>query len=71
MRDPQRIEPFLKELGKYWSKVPDWRFGQLICNVFGEIAVKRDPFFIEEGEMLSIFAEYFREGDEKTNEEEA
>ena len=31
MRDPDRIDAFCKELAKIWkSKVPDWRFGQLV-----------------------------------------
>jgi hypothetical protein len=35
MRNKNRIPKFLKELEKYWQKVPDWRFGQLISNVLG------------------------------------
>ena len=38
MRDPERIEPFMTEIGKLWKEnCPDWRFGQLIENVFGEM----------------------------------
>ena len=38
VRDPNRIEPFMNELGKIWKEnVPDWRFSQLIENVFGEM----------------------------------
>jgi len=60
MRDPDRIYPFLAELGKIWMRVPDWRFGQLISNVFGAMASDgRDPFFPEEDEMLSFFKKYF------------
>lgn len=59
MRNPNRIDPFLKELGEYWKKVPDWRFGQLICNVFGTL--DRDPFFPEEEEILDCFEKYFKE----------
>ena len=50
MRDPDRIEPFLNEVGKMWKeKVPDWRFGQLIYNMFSECP---DPFFLEEDRFL-------------------
>lgn len=60
MRDPSRIEPFLARLSTYWHMVPDWRFGQLIMNVFGEIASSgTDPFFPEEDEMLEFFENYF------------
>ena len=49
MRDPNRIDKFLNELGERWKKVPDWRFGQLICN----IPFDKDPFFMEEDEFLA------------------
>ena len=57
MRDPKRIDAFCKELATIWKEVPDWRFGQLICNVLG--TCKRDPFFYEESEMLKVFRDYF------------
>ena len=57
MRDPNRIYKFCNELATIWSEVPDWRFGQLICNVFGEF--ERDPFFYEEDEMMKLFEDYF------------
>ena len=49
MRDPDRIDKFLAELGERWKKVPDWRFGQFICN----IPFEKDPFYIEEDEFLT------------------
>ena len=63
MRDPERIKPFLKKLCRCWSQVPDWRFGQLMCNFLGEIAASknRDPFFIEDDEMEKYLDEYFKE----------
>ena len=30
MRDPKRIEPFLKQLQKHWEANPDLRFGQMV-----------------------------------------
>ena len=33
MRDINRIDPFLKELGELWKQNPDMRFGQLIMNL--------------------------------------
>lgn len=57
MRDPERIDKFLIELGKYWKKVPDWRFGQFISNVFS--ASSRDPFFFEEEDFLELLEKYF------------
>lgn len=58
MRDINRIDPFLKKLGEYWKKVPDWRFGQLMVNFLGQL--DRDPFFPEEDEMLEKLEEYFK-----------
>ena len=57
MRDPKRIDKFCVELAEYWKKVPDWRFGQLICNVLGTCT--RDPFFYEEDEMIEVFKKFF------------
>lgn len=57
MRDPNRIDDFCKELATIWKEVPDWRFGQLICNVLGTSRI--DPFFLEEDEMLKLFENYF------------
>ena len=58
MRNPNRIDEFCKELATIWkTECPDWRFGQLICNVMGTCT--RDPFFYEENEMMEVFERYF------------
>lgn len=57
MRKKERIKPFLERLEKVWELVPDWRFGQLMVNVFG--SMKRDPFFPEDEEMIEIIEKYF------------
>lgn len=58
MRDPKRIYEFCNKLASIWAtEVPDWRFGQLICNVFSSF--ERDPFFYEENEMITAFEKYF------------
>ena len=61
MRDKNRIYKFCNDLSNIWAdNVPDWRFGQLICNVFGQMASDgRDPFFPEEDEMIKFFKDYF------------
>ena len=58
MRDPNRIDSFCKKLAQYWKNVPDWRFGQLISNVYGASGI-RDPFFAEEDETLELFEKFF------------
>jgi len=58
MRSIERIDPFLEKIGKLWKEqCPDWRFGQLMSNVLNSF--DRDPFFIEEDEMIKKFKEYF------------
>lgn len=55
MRDPKRIHEFCSELADIWeANCPDWRFGQLLVNV-----INRDPFYLEENDMLRLFREYF------------
>lgn len=60
MRDTKRIYKFCNELADVWANnVPQWRFGQLMVNVFTQMAVdKRDPFFPEEDEMMKIIKNY-------------
>ena len=52
MRDPARIQKFCNRLAKAWRQHPDWRFGQLIVNVFGKM--EADPFFPEDEEMIQF-----------------
>lgn len=61
MRDPKRLDKFydeLKELHK--SKVPDWRVGQLFCNLYDWLVSekKMDMFFPEEDRLIEYFKEY-------------
>lgn len=61
MRDPKHIKEFCNQLALIWEKVPDWRFGQLISNVFGQISEEkqRDVFFIEDDEMIELIKKFF------------
>lgn len=59
MRDPKRIKPLLKTLEDVWNDVPDWRFGQLICNMLGTFG--RDPFYVEDDEMQEFMKKYLSE----------
>lgn len=62
MRDPDRIDVFLKRLGEIWKEnCPDWRFGQLMVNVLN--SMQKDPFFPEEDEMIKYFEDYFKKGE--------
>ncbi len=67
MRDPCRIITFCEQLANIWERVPDWRFGQLVSNVFGQIqADDKDVFFIEDDEMMSEIRDYFDIDDDMT-----
>ncbi len=67
-RDINRIEPFMKELTKLWKEqCPDWRFGQLISNVF--CMLRKDCFYVEDDEMLEAFKTYFHQEDKISYEE--
>ena len=61
MRNKKRIKEFCDELAYIWeNNCPDWRFGQMICNVIGEMASNGiDPFFPEENAMINCFKIYF------------
>lgn len=70
MRDPKRINEFCEQLSAIWGRVPDWRFGQFVSNVLGQVQTekRRDIFFIEDDEMLMAIKAYFHiEGDAITD----
>ena len=61
MRDINRIDGFMNELGELWrDKVPDWRFGQFILNFISWYYTKyhTDIFYIEDTEMLLAIEEF-------------
>lgn len=61
MRDPKRINEFCDRLKAVWANVPDWRFGQLMMNVLGDMSASgRDPFFPEDDEMIEYLEGYFK-----------
>jgi len=61
MRDPERIQPFLTELGKIWQhNCYDWRFGQVLSNILPNMMAKHgDMFYWEEDKFLEYFKEEF------------
>lgn len=61
MRNPERIDEIMNELTEIWKENPDWRFGQLISNVVGEIMYEekiQDMFFPEDDVWLNGLQEY-------------
>jgi len=68
MRDTKRIRKFCGLLAEIWeSQCPDWRFGQLVENVYRGNNLHH-PFFIEDDEMMECFKRYFHLDDERGEE---
>ncbi len=63
MRDPKRIAPFCEDLAELWSKVPDWRFGQLMSNLMSHYMSEtgRDVFYVEDNELMERMKLWFRD----------
>jgi len=63
MRDPERIKMFCDRLAYLWlENCPDWRFTQLVENVFRSGIAPKIPFFYcEDDETLELFNRYFEE----------
>lgn len=58
MRNPNRLYNFYDELKRiHMTHVPDWRFGQMLVNIFGE----KDIFYYEEDIILKNIKYYFGE----------
>ena len=64
MRDKNRIYEFCNELAEIWSKVPDWRFGQLVINVLGPY-----PFYMEDDRAMKCFRIFLDEVYKKKEDE--
>ena len=58
MRDPNRIPKLLKLLEEGWSKVPDWRLGQLFENL-KRASGKSDLFYLEDEDLEQLVIDYF------------
>ena len=57
-RNPNRLYPFYDELRRiHMTYVPDWRFGQMMVNIFGT----QDIFYLEEDDVLKRVKQYFGE----------
>ena len=61
MRDPNRINNYIKKLKDIWKGAPDLRFGQLLMNLLNEVQRKTgiDPFYIEAHVFYDILNECY------------
>ena len=55
MRDPKRIDKILGVIKKIWEKHPDFRLGQLLCNVIPESAI----YYVEDESILNALCAYY------------
>ena len=63
MRDPKRIDPFLKTIKEIWKENPDLRFGQLIEN-----AIRAEYlYYIEDDKALAALLSVYRPTDPSTD----
>ena len=54
MRDPHRISEVLDEVEQLWRRHPDWRLGQLICNLAAwSDPNEGSPYDLEDVELLA------------------
>lgn len=57
MRGTERIDPILAKVARLWKAHPDWRFGQLIADLFPDRKAMRGAFDSVFGEPDETFAE--------------
>lgn len=50
MRDPSRIDRVIETIRRTWHLVPDWRLGQLACNL-GRECGSWDSFYVEDDKL--------------------
>lgn len=55
MRDPNRIDNFLKTIERIWKANPDLRFNQLVLN-----AIDEDDYYLEDDQSLERFKHIYR-----------
>ncbi len=51
MRDINRIDEILADLGEQWKRIPDWRLGQLFNNL--QRYENSDLFYIEDKKFIT------------------
>lgn len=56
MRDINRIDKILAEIGEEWKRVPDWRLGQLFNNL--QRYTQDYLFYVEDDKFVLILKEF-------------
>ncbi len=58
MRDPNRIPPIIDALEELWVRFPDFRFGQMVSNIYN----KYDLFNAEDDIALKTINDIIENG---------
>lgn len=69
MRNPDRIPHIIERLQVLWETVPDWRLGQLVCNL-ARLIGRMDPFHVEDDKMLNAIESYIYFFEQKSQDKE-
>jgi len=63
MRNPERIDIILKEIGDIWHKYPDLRLGQLIGNVLEGVNL----YYVEDAGLVAALRDMYKNAQEKVS----
>ncbi len=63
MRDANRIDQVLKEIGEEWKKIPDWRLGQLFVNL--QSWTGHDMFYYEDDRLINALKQFISGTDDE------
>ena len=50
MEREERIDEMIEDLRILWKKNPEWRLGQMVCNI-GRCAGYTNPYYIDDQSM--------------------
>lgn len=56
-RKIDRIDNFCERLKNQWKRYPDFRFGQMMINMFYSVQQHEDPFYTEDDKMIEYIEE--------------
>ena len=56
MRDVNRIDKILTEVGDLWKQIPDWRLGQLFVNL--QRFEGHDLFYYEDERLVAALKQF-------------
>lgn len=57
MRADSHIDNLCQQLAQLWHQLPDWRFAQLMSNVFST----KDCFYMEDQDFIDYIERFIKE----------